>query len=298
MESPKTFRRIFILAIAGIVTIGAIDARPVQSTDTKPPAFEVASVKPSKPGDQPVSISGDPGGRLTTSNVPLRRLIALAYGTPQPRPDTQIVDGPKWIDSDRFDIVAKAERPATNQQIQLMLRALLAERFKLRVHIEDRELPIYALVRARSDGKPGPQLRRPEIECPPPAEARPIAPSPSGQTPARVAAFCGIRGGPGRLTGSSADLSMLATTLTRAVDRVVRDRSGLTGNFDFNLEWTPDLMPPLQSGQAPPGALPPLPADGPSIFTALQEQLGLKLESTKGPVDVLVIDSVDHPTPD
>jgi uncharacterized protein (TIGR03435 family) len=298
MRNCRTFTGAFSLVMIGTVTLGAVNALRAQAPDTILPAFEAASVKPNKGGDEPSGVSGDPSGRFTTTNVPLRRLIALAYGTPQPRPDSQIFGGPKWIDSDRFDIVAKAERPTTNQETQLMLRTLLTERFKLAVHIESRELPIYALVLARKDGKLGPQLHRPEIDCPPSLEARPIAPSQSGQTPARVAAFCGIRGGPGRLVGSGADLSALATTLTRAVDRVVQNRTGLRGNFDFNLKWTPDQIPPVQSGEVRPGALPSPPADDPSIFTALQEQLGLRLESTKGSVDVLVIDHVEEPTPD
>jgi uncharacterized protein (TIGR03435 family) len=173
----------------------------------------------------------------------------------------------------------------------LMIRALLAERFKLTVHSETKDAAIYALVMARSDGRLGPELHRSETDCAAVmAAARgrgapPLPPPPGSPMP------CGIRIGIGNLAVGGAPLSQVASRLSMFVGRVVLDRTGLAGPFDVNLTWTPDQMP-----QRPPGA-PDLPVDpnGPSIFTAVQEQLGLKLDSQRGPVEMLVIDRAEHP---
>ena len=180
-----------------------------------------------------------------------------------------------------------------------MLRQLLAERFKLVVHTEDREMPIYALVLNRADGKLGPQIKVSDVDCAGmlgrgrgrgPA-GPPAPPAPGERMP------CGIRMGKGNMAVGGATLTQVAGTLGTFVGRVVVDKTGLTGNYEFTLTWTPDNLP-----QRPPGAPEPLfngsPIDpnGPSIFTAVQEQLGLKLDSQKGPVSVLVIDRAEHPT--
>jgi uncharacterized protein (TIGR03435 family) len=270
------------------------------------PVFEAASVKANKSGDNRIGIGFQPGGRFRASNVPLRELISAAYGTPQPLPAFQISGGPKWIESERFDIVAKAAgdpQPGPNgppPEMFLMLRNLLAERFQLTVHRESKELPIYTLVMARSDGRLGAQLRPAATDCAALMNATrsrgggpPPAPAPGERMP------CGMRMFPGNLTGGASTMAQLTNVLARFVNRTVVDRTGLAGVFDIDLQWTPDQMPQGR-GDPPPGA-PPLPAidpNGPSIFTAVQEQLGLKLESTKGPVDVLVIDRVEHPTED
>jgi uncharacterized protein (TIGR03435 family) len=264
------------------------------------PTFEVASVKPNKSGDGRMMLGIQPGGRFTATNVPLRTLIRNAYQLQ----DFQIVGGPGWIASDRFDILAKAEGnlpPAPPGgppgPLQLMLRALLAERFSLVVHEDTRELPTYALVLARADGKLGPQLRGSDIDCAQMAGARgrggpPVAAPQPGERPP-----CGIRIGPGQMSAGGLPLSQFATALSPFVQRVIVDRTGLAGNFDVDLRWTPDQMP---QGAPPPGAppLPPINPNGPSIFTAVQEQLGLKLESERSPVSVLVIDKVEQPMPD
>lgn len=285
-------------AMSGI----AIESRVrAQSPQTSAPAFEVASVKLNNSGDGRVMLSQQPGGRFTATNVPLRLLIRNAYQLQ----DFQIVGAPSWINSERYDIVAKAEdgtppeTPSLDRtgpsRIQLMMRSLLAERFQLVAHDETRELPIYALVVARSDGKLGPDLKKSEVDCnalfaagrgrgmPPPP---PVGP-PQGERPQ-----CGVRIGPGNLAMGGAPMPQIANSLAMFVGRTVQDKTGLTGNYDATLTWTPDQMP-----QRPPGAPEPPPADpnGPSIFTALQEQLGLKLDSQKGPVHVLVIDRVERP---
>jgi uncharacterized protein (TIGR03435 family) len=297
-----------VAAIAWPVAIGVMQgsqlrAQAQQTPAADNPSFEVASVKPNESGDPRVMIGGGPGGRFNASNVPLRMLIRNAYQLQ----DSQLVGGPAWLATERFDIVAKAEGnpapvpPGSVGPMQLMMRNLLADRFKLVVHRETREQPIYALVLARSDGKPGPQLRKSEIDCAAMAAARgrvggpPPGPPAPGERPQ-----CGMRMGPGQLSGGGFPLSQLGTTLSQLVQRMVVDRTGLSGNFDIDLTWTPEPGQGLPPGPPPPGAsaLPPIDPNGPSLFTALQEQLGLKLDSQRGPVEVLVIDSVEMPTPD
>jgi uncharacterized protein (TIGR03435 family) len=237
--------------------------------------------------------------------VPLRELISAAYGTPQPLPAFQITGGPKWIESDRFDIVAKAPgdpQPGPNgppTAMFAMLRTLLADRFQLILHRESKEMAIYALVLARADGKLGPQLKPAATDCAAMmAAARgrgapPPPPAPGERMP------CGMRMFPGNLSGGSSSMAQLTNVLARFVNRTVVDQTGLAGNYDLDLQWTPDQMPQGR-GDPPPGApaLPSIDPNGPSIFTAVQEQLGLKLESTKGPVSVVVIDRIEHPTED
>jgi uncharacterized protein (TIGR03435 family) len=288
------------LALLAALTLAAM---PLLTAAQGVPAFEVASVKPNKSGDGRVLLGVQPGGRFTATNVTLRMLIRNAYQLQ----DFQIAGGPGWLNDDHFDIVAKAPDgtppplpPGSGQPslIQLMMRALLADRFKLALHDETREMPIYALVLARNDGKLGSQLQQSTADCSPGRGARGNAPSgPPPDFAAGTRPTCGIRIGPGQMAGGGFPLAQLANTLAQFVQRVVVDRTGLTGNFDFDLSWTPDQLP---QGQPPPGAppLPPIDPNGPSIFTAVQEQLGLKLESTKGPVNVMVIDRAEPPTPD
>jgi uncharacterized protein (TIGR03435 family) len=279
-------------------------ATTMQSGAAQPsPQFEVASIKPNKSGDRRVMIGVQPGGRFTATNVTLKMLIRNAYQLQ----DFQIDGGPDWMESDHFDVVAKAEggddigdpfqaeKQGEPSRGQLMLRALLAERFKVQAHKEDRSLPIYALMLARSDGKLGPQLHTSVADC----ESEGVAARGRGPTPPPPGppqddtgpVPCGIRIAPGNMAVGGSTLGQFANTLAMFVGRVVVDRTNLPGAYDFNLTWTPDNMP-----MRPPGAPePPVDPNGPSIFTALQEQLGLKLDSQKGPVSVLVIDRAEHP---
>lgn len=255
-------------------------------------AFEVASVKPNASGGVRVTIGMQPGGRFVATNVPLRLLIRHAYQLQE----QQLVGGPDWIDSARFDIVAKAEGThsptlsGTAAPFQLMLRALLAERFNLIVHREARELPIYALVPVRSDGRLGPQLRPSATRC------EPVSPTPDDR-PA-----CGITGGLARLSGERVTMTQLAASLSLQVTRVVVNRTGLTGDYDFELEWTPEQLPPRALGTPADQPVRINGADvdpnGPGLFTALREQLGLELDAQRGSVDVVAIDGVEAPTPD
>jgi uncharacterized protein (TIGR03435 family) len=235
----------------------------------------------------------EPGGRFTATNITLRALIGNAYGAPlQPLLNNQLVGGPDWIDSEHFDILAKAEGnipSGPDSPLPLMIRALLAERFKLAVHNETRELPIYALVMARSDRRIGERIKPSAIDCS--ARGRgnpPPAPPPPGERPS-----CGIRFLIGNMAGGGVTMAQFASALSRFVGRPVVEKTELSGGFDIDLKWTPDRLPPPASAGAPPFQAPVDP-DGPSIFTAVQEQLGLKLDPQNGPIDVLVIDRVER----
>ena len=267
--------------------------------------FEVASVKANKSGDNRTMIGGQPGGRFNVTNAALRQVILLAY---QIQP-FQLIGAPNWINDERFDIVAKA--PAGTPMVgpagggapgpmQFMLRNLLADRFKLKTHTETREMPMYALVVARADGKLGPKMKQASVDC---AALRgrgpggPPAPPAPGERPQ-----CGMMMGIGSVAAGGVSMTQLAQLLSQRVGRTVVDKTGLTGFYEFNLDFTPDQMPPAGAPGpvAPPGAppLPPVDPNGPSIYTALQEQLGLKLDAQRGPVEVTIVDSIDHPTED
>ncbi len=285
-------------ALAGLaISAGAVAAQQNPPTPPTGPVFEVASIKPNPTGNSgPTSTQILPGGRFVATNIPLRLLIGQTYRVSSLR----LVGGPSWIESEHFDIEAKADSelfPKGDQRpLDSALRALLADRFKLVVHTESRQMPIYTLVRARSDNRLGPNLIHSSrtdcegmLETPNRGSGGPPPPPASGQAPP-----CGARTFPGSLRADSILLSFVAGVISGEVNRTVVDRTGLTGRFNVQLTWTPDQIP-----QRPPGIndLPLIDPNGPSIFTAVQEQLGLKLESATGPVDVLVIDSVVRPTP-
>jgi uncharacterized protein (TIGR03435 family) len=278
----------------------ATSLRAQAQVPERPPSFEVASVKENRSGDLRSPIRTEPGGRFTATNVLLKFLIAEAFMGPQPvHLSSRIVGGPDWINSMRFDINAKASTEFRSSpdgppnELLLMLRSLLEDRFKVRTHRETRELPVYELVVARADGKLGPQLRQSTANCDgPPPPRQPNEPPPCGamRGPARVMAG----GIPMRRFAEMLTAIMAVGTPASADGRLVVDKTGLSGRFAFNLTWTPEQMPTA----SPPPGIPPIDPNGPSLFTALQEQLGLKLESAKGPVEVLVIDSVERPTAD
>jgi len=259
----------------------------------RPLAFEAASVKLNTSGDWRKSIGPAPGGRFLAVNNTLRDLLPFAYGLPQVTAGFRIVGGPKWIDDDHFDVTAKDHGTWTPQQMSEMLRTLLADRFKLAAHRETRDLPIYALIAApgtnrltrSSVDQAACDARRAAIQ-----RREPVPPIPAGAPP-----MCGTgRSNPGSITAVGWSMDALTSALSPFVNRVVVDRTGRTGLFDFELKWTPDtlLRQPLD---APPLNIDP---NGPSVFTAIQEQLGLRLESTRGPIEVVVIDRVEPPTPD
>lgn len=270
-----------VFACLGLMALLAPAGRAQAPERAPSRTFEVASVKRSAAGQLNSSFGTMPGGVVVVSNQTLRNLIRAAYRV-QP---SQMDGGPAWLDSDRFDINARAGGSANVDQIAEMLRALLADRFKLAVHTESREMPVLALMLARSDKRLGPQLRPSGVDC----EAirakadGPPRPGPDGQP------VCAGRTRPGAITARGVSMTEVARNITNQAQSLVVDRTGLTGTFDLDLEWTPDAT----AGGAGAG-----PADGPSFSTALQEQLGLKLERTRAPVEYLVIDRAEPPSPD
>ena len=261
-----------------------------QSGNAAGPAFEVASIKPNVSGDPRVSIQWSQGGRFTAINAPLRALIRVAYQLQ----DFELSGGPKWIDAERVDIVAKAEGEPAPAQMRLMLRNLLADRFKLQLHRETRNLPFYALVLARSDGRMGPDLRRSDGDCSqsaPLQDTLGITPRPGPPDPDATCGFFGPGpGGSAKFRGVT--IAGLARFLAPPARRPVFDRTGLTGYFDADLEPTAEFGPP----PPPPGVADRIDRGSlPSIFTVLQERLGLKLDAQRGPVDVFAIDRLEHP---
>lgn len=263
---------------------------PSPSSDVAGPAFEVASIKPNVSGDLRVSIQWSPGGRFTAINAPLRALIRDAYQLQE----FELSGGPKWIDAARVDIVAAAEGEPSAAQMRLMLKNLLADRFKLQLHTETRELPFYALVLARSDGRTGPDLRRSDGDCgqsAPLDDTLGITPRSGPPDPdARCGFFGPGPGGSAKFRGVT--IAALARFLVPPVRRAVFDRTGLTGYFDADLEATAEFGPP----PPPPGVADRIDRGAlPSIFTVLQQRLGLKLDAQRGPVNVLVIDRLERP---
>jgi uncharacterized protein (TIGR03435 family) len=281
-------KSMLVLCIAGAAAI-------VVAQEAGLPSFEVATVKVNKSGDPGQFIRRQPGGRVTATNMPARTLITFAYQLAQ----YQLVGGPPWIGTDRFDIVAKMDGepppvpPGSGpDQIMLATRTLLADRFGLKVHRETREMDIYALVLAKPGAGPGPGLKPSTTDCAALGAARRGAPPGPPGPPPPGTPFCGIMGGPGSIRFDGFPISQMATMLAGQAGRMVVDRTGLTGSWAFTLTYAPE-----QRGAPPPGADQPAPdPNAPSLFTALQEQLGLKLESTKGPVEVVVIDAINKPT--
>ena len=286
-----------LLAAPIAVALVATLATTVAAQTAPQPAFAVATIKYNRTGDAAQSMRLQPGGRILVTNQPLRRLIVFAYSL-QPQ---QLTGGPSWLDSDRFDILAQAEgniSPAPPGgppgPAQLMMQRLLAERFGLVVHTEAREMPVYALTVARSDGRLGPQIKPADRDC------LALMTQAPGGVPVQAPRLpdgrpgCGVtRDATGKVMAGGTTMTMLAITmLTGPAGRLVIDKTGLTGAYDFDLEFAAD---PAPGAAAPSGAASP-PGDRPSLFTALEEQLGLKLQATRASIDVTVIDRVTPPT--
>lgn len=273
--------------LSALMLAGALTPRWIAFAQQPPrPAFDVASIKPNVSGVRGVTFAPMSGGRLTVENNPVTNLIQNAYGVR----GNQIVGGPGWMDSDRFDIEARAEGSPAKDQLMLMLQVLLEDRFKLKVHRETRELPVFILTAAKGGVKLKPWQ---EGSCVTIDPFNPPAPPPRGEEPPKR---CGNKlvfpkGLNTEWVATKIDMTGLAGALAGAVlRRPVIDKTGFTGTFDINLEWTTDQNPaagPDGPGQASTDAT------GPSVFTVLQDQLGLKLASAKGPVEVLVIDHVE-----
>lgn len=258
-----------VLLLAAGVTLSA-QASPAET-------FDVVSVKRNRTGDQNSSTRIRPGGGAMVTNNTLRALVRNVYR----RENFQIVGGPAWIDSDRFDIVATGGgEDVPFDVVVARMKALLAGRFRLVVRAETREMPIYELSLARGDGRLGPHIRPSAIDCRPTttggARPQPVTPPglPVGEQP-----LCGVRRRSGFVAMGGGGLEDFGLALSGMVERTVVDRIGLAGTFDLALTWDADLTA----------------GEGVSLFAAVQEQLGLKLEARRGPVEVLVIDRAEPP---
>jgi uncharacterized protein (TIGR03435 family) len=264
-------------------------------------AFEVISIKPSQPGPAggPPRVAAD-GRRFIAANATVRMLLQFAYppGPGKSLRNADIVGPPAWADAERFNIEAKAEDggpPITRDQMQRMVQALLSDRFQLKAHWEKRDnVEIYNLVAAK-DGlklKPSDDQTIPQVGSQPAAAANPTALPPRGQ----IRTIANPSTGSILLTVSGASIPIvpdLVNALQGYAGRPIVDRTGLTGLFDFRVQFVLDASGPSPGPNAAPVASEP---SGVSLFSALQEQLGLKLESSKGTVDVLIIDSIQKPS--
>lgn len=256
------------LIVGGVVTLSAQSAKP---------AFEVASVKRnvSKPPSFPVGPEARPGGAFVSTNVALERVMRFAYNLPE----YQIVGGPDWVRTDRFDIEARAGRDVSPEELRRMVQALLEDRFQLVLRREQREMPLYALVRARDDKQLGPNLRASAAGCAEPGgrgETMEERRTPNGGVATQR---------------TCASLAALVSSLSSALQSPVDDRTALTGLWDYELSFTGER----RRGTSPSAAAQD-PNDAPALLTAVQEQLGLRLDARRGPVDVLVIESAAQPT--
>jgi uncharacterized protein (TIGR03435 family) len=252
-------------------------------TDHSRLEFEVASIKLNKSSDRAVRI-GAKGGRFTAINFPLQMLITRAYKIS----DLQFTGAPKWLSSDRYDIEAKAEGDPSPEAISAMLQSLFEERLQLKYHREFKEMAIYALV-VKKAGK----LKASEGECVPgtPSHAVPSRPEtpviPCGRATTTA----------GHLLGAKIEIGQLVKPLSELSGRIVRDETNLTGKYDINVEYTPERSLGLSpNSPANSAAIPQAPdPGGPSLFDAIEEKLGLKLELKNEPVEIMVIDHVERP---
>jgi bla regulator protein blaR1 len=315
-----TLPKRLVLATAALVSLvvplatGAIDAAVAgaQLSGLTPPGppidpetrFEVVSIKPfDASGGAAPRISMTPG-RYDFAGMPLRLLFGQALAIPVDR----IIGLPDWIDRERYTIAAKAADPAT-KAVVVMVANMLKDRFKMVTHRETRELPVYNLVFARTNNRLGPALKESSAECRAAIAARleevrrggPVPTAPLGPKECGSALI-----NPGIASFSGVQMAFVAQILTQSVGRPVVDKTGLAGVYDYTLKWTPEVgSASLTPFGLPPGALPgalpappPVDPDAPNLFTAVQEQLGLKLEAGRGPVDVVVIDRLEKPTLD
>jgi uncharacterized protein (TIGR03435 family) len=245
--------------------------------------FTAVAIKPNTSGSGRSNVDFQPGGRFVAINVGVLQMVTIAYGDDGPLTQDRLVVNDKWFErravtSAKYDIQATAERDISRPDLQHALRQLLSDRFKLTMHRETRQVPSYEMVFARADSRLGPRLR-PSADC-------------------TQAEACGFQSFPGRAKGrvTMGDLARRVLPAGVGDGRPILDRTGLTGTFEFDLEWTPDAAAPPRPPDAPPA--PPIDPNGSSFVTALREQLGLKLEARSGSIDVVVVDHAERPLPD
>jgi uncharacterized protein (TIGR03435 family) len=260
-----------VLAVVGIaaLTLPRFLVARVSAQERPRLTFEVASVKRNVSGDPGGTVRIDPGNRLVVTNIAVVGLVRHAYGTQR----WEMVPGgnlPSWMETEKWDIQAKAAGDATPEQVTEMFKNLLADRFKLVANRELREIPVYALVRARGDGRLGPQLRTSTVDC------------------VGTPALCDVRDSRGNITMSGGAWVNFPRIISLAAGRYIVDKTGISGSVDLQLTWTPDQPPGAGGAQG----------DPPPLFTAIQDQLGLRLEPSQAPVEVLVVRSAERPTED
>jgi uncharacterized protein (TIGR03435 family) len=286
---------LFAVVTVGLVAWVPIGAQAPVPIPSLPPEvrdlrFEAASIKENRSGDPRMTFDGSVQVRYAATNAPFAALLLAAFRLQ----GSQLAGLPDWAASVRYDIVAKApEGPPSIDRQLAMLRNLFIDRFGLAFHIESREVPVYALVKARTDGRLGPMIKPSSLDCLS-INAAQRGRGPGGQTGAGPT--CAITLGLGRMANAGLSMPSLASTLASFVDRMIVDRSGLTGFYELDLHWTPEQF----AGRATPASVNGVIIDpnGPGLFTAIQEQLGLKLEPVRGPVEVMVIDRLQRPVED
>ena len=273
-------------AVALLSVVALLSLRAQERIPAGPPAngptFDVVSIKRVNEVRSSRSSGERPGGQFILSGMTFAPLIRAAY----PADASDLIGAPDWVLNEVYDLTAKAASEVSREQMTAMLQALLAERFKFAAHYEMQERPVYALVVARADGRLGPDIRRSELDCEAIQAARRAGSKEAFPATSNGAPACGMsmRGEQGMtvLLGAR-PLSALASTLGSPAGRVVVDKTGLKGNYDVTLRYVDRPAP-----DAPPGT-------PPEIFTAVQEQLGLKLETDRAPLKILVIDRIERP---
>ena len=265
---------------------------PAQSSSPRP-QFDVASIKPNNSESTATGYGRPPdSGKFTATNNTLQLLVTTAYKVK----NFQISGGPSWLQSAKYDISAEsAETHVSQDRWRLMLQALLADRFQLALHRETKEMPVYVLTVSKSGNK---VLKVADDDCVKNGADKgpPVPPAPGKPAPLPCGAFFM---GPTALGGKNISMPFFIEALSSALDRTVIDKTGFTGTFDVDLKFSPDGMTSFgPAGFSQQGLSSANSADSslPSIFTALQEQLGLRLESTRGPAEVLVVDHIERPS--
>ena len=270
-------------ALAFLFAVSLISARPHSQQPAADAAkFDVASIRRNNSGGGGWSSNAQPAGRYTAVNVTPIDLIRSAYGL---EPFQVVEPYPGWLSSERYDVNALAEGGLRGGRLDPMLQTLLMERFRLVAHKETRTLPSYLLVRARDDGRLGPQLKPWTIDCEAFRSAGNASPARTTVADLMTLRPCRTTAGPGVFAGGGVPMRNLVGSLKRELNAPVIDNTGLEGEFEILLRWNADNLPALSD--------PALPS---TVFTALQEQLGLKLEPRREPLEVLVIDSIERPT--
>jgi uncharacterized protein (TIGR03435 family) len=283
--------------MAAVAFTAAVTAAEQAAPPSAAEEFEVASIKLNRDGGPVAGLRRLPGGRFEATNIPLALLIEFAYQL-QPY---ELDGGPSWMQSDRWDLIARVPGgdpprtpPGTPDAMMMATRALLAERFKLAVHRDTREVDVYLLVKANADGRLGPRLQQSSTDClavqKAADEASKGGPAAAGpNTPDRM--VCGMRVSVGRVQLGGRPLSTFTNVLTTLTERRVVDRTGLTGEWMFDISFAP---PP----SSVPGPEPPSNPNGASLFTVIQEELGLKLQAARIPMPVMVVDRAERPVQD